>query len=241
VRDYDLSALRYVTNTAAALPVQHILALRDLFPYAHIYSMYGLTECKRCTYLPPTDLARKPTSVGIAIPNTELWLVDDKDCKVGPGVVGQLVIRGATVMKGYWEKPEQTAKKLRPGPLPGEQVLYTGDLCKLDDEGYLYFVGRMDDIIKSRGEKVAPKEIEAILYAMPGVREVAVIGVPDPILGEAPKAFVVVEEGAAFGEKELRRFCQERMESFMVPAHFELRSSPLPKSDNGKIDKKVLT
>lgn len=240
VRDYDLSALRYVTNTAAALPVQHIVALRDLFPQARIYSMYGLTECKRCTYLPPADLERKPTSVGIAIPNTELWLVDDHDRKVGPNVVGQLVIRGATVMKGYWEKPEQTAKKLRPGPLPGEQVLYTGDLCRLDDEGYLYFVGRMDDIIKSRGEKVAPKEIEAVLHSMPGVREVAVIGVPDPILGQAPKAFVVLEEGVTTDEKELRRFCQERMESFMVPASFELRSS-LPKSDNGKIDKKVLS
>ena len=241
IRDYDLSSLRYVTNTAAALPVQHILALRELFPRARIYSMYGLTECKRCTYLPPADLERKPTSVGIAIPNTELWLVDENDRKVGPNVVGQLVIRGATVMKGYWEKPEATARKLRPGPVPGEQLLYTGDLCKLDDEGYLYFVGRMDDIIKSRGEKVAPKEIEAVLYSMPGVRECAVIGVPDPILGEAPKAFVVFEDGSNVpSEQELRRFCQERMESFMVPASFEVRAS-LPKSDNGKIDKKVLS
>ena len=116
--------------------------LQDLFPQARIYSMYGLTECKRCTYLPPEDLDRKPTSVGIAIPNTELWIVDEHDRRVGPDVVGQLVIRGATVMKGYWEKPEATARKLKPGPLPGEQVLYTGDFCRLDDEGYLYFVGR---------------------------------------------------------------------------------------------------
>jgi amino acid adenylation domain-containing protein len=237
---FDFSRIRAVTNTAAALPVKHITALQRIFPRARIFSMYGLTECKRCTYLPPEDLARKPDSVGIAIPNTELWLVDENDARVGPGVVGQLVIRGATVMKGYWEKPEQTAKKLRPGPLPGEQVLYTGDLCRLDEEGYLYFVGRMDDIIKSRGEKVAPKEIEAVLYSMPGVRECAVIGVPDPVLGQAPKAFVVVEPGAAISEQELRRFCQERLESFMVPAVFELRSS-LPKSDNGKIDKKVLS
>lgn len=239
VRDFDLSSIRYVTNTAAALPPKHIRALRELFPQAKVFSMYGLTECKRCTYLPPADVDRKPASVGIAIPNTELWIVDEDDRKVGPNVVGQLVIRGATVMKGYWEKPDETAKKLRPGPLPGEQVLYTGDLCRLDDEGYLYFVGRMDDIIKSRGEKVAPKEIEAVLYAMPGVVEAAVIGVPDPVLGEAPVAFLVLEDGRTATESELRRFCQERLESFMVPARFELRPA-LPKSDNGKIDRKAL-
>ncbi|MHB8877707.1 MAG: class I adenylate-forming enzyme family protein, partial [Myxococcaceae bacterium] len=150
---FDLSRVRYITNTAAALPVKHVQMLRRIFPNARIYSMYGLTECKRCTWLPPEDLDRKPESVGIAIPNTELWLVDDQDRKVGPGEVGQLVMRGATVMRGYWDKPEATAKKLRPGPLPGELVLYTGDYCRLDEEGYLYFVGRMDDIIKSRGEK----------------------------------------------------------------------------------------
>ena len=145
--------------------------------------MYGLTECKRCTYLPPEDIDRKPDSVGIAIPNTELWIVDEDGQQLGPGEVGQLVIRGATVMKGYWEKPEATAKKLKPGPLPGEQVLYTGDFCRLDEEGYLYFVGRMDDIIKSRGEKVAPKEVENALVNIPGVREAAVIGVPDDCSG----------------------------------------------------------
>ena len=104
----------------------------------------------------------KTRSVGIAIPNTEMWIVDENDKRVGPGVVGQLVIRGATVMRGYWGKPEATARKLKPGPLPGEQVLYTGDYCRIDEEGYLYFVGRSDDIIKSRGEKVAPKEVEAV-------------------------------------------------------------------------------
>jgi len=111
---YDFSRIRYVTNTAAALPVKHITMLKGLFPRARIYSMYGLTECKRCTYLPPEDLDRKPTSVGIAIPNTELWIVDETGRRLGPGEVGQLVIRGATVMAGYWGKPEETAKKLRP-------------------------------------------------------------------------------------------------------------------------------
>ncbi len=233
---YDFSAIRYATNTAAALPVKHITMLRDLFPTARIYSMYGLTECKRCTYLPPADLARKPESVGIAIPNTELWIVDDQDRKLGADEVGQLVIRGATVMKGYWEKPEATAKKLRPGPIPGEQVLYTGDLCRLDAEGYLYFVGRMDDIIKSRGEKVAPKEVEAAITNIKGVREVAVIGVPDDLLGQAVKAFVVLDPGVVLDDKMIQRECQGRLESFMVPKYVEIIAE-LPKTTTGKIKK----
>ncbi len=233
---YDFSAVRYVTNTAAALPVKHILALREIFPRAQIFSMYGLTECKRCTYLPPEDLARKPTSVGVAIPNTEIWVVDEQDRRLGPGEVGQLVVRGATVMRGYWDKPEATAKKLRPGPLPGELVLYTGDYCKFDDEGYLYFVGRMDDIIKSRGEKVAPKEVEAAVVAIAGVREAAVVGVDDPVLGQAIKAFVVLEEGVTLTEKEVQRECQKRLENFMVPKHVVFVPD-LPKTDTGKIKK----
>jgi amino acid adenylation domain-containing protein len=236
LKDYDLSKIRYVTNTAAALPVKHILMLRDIFPAARIYSMYGLTECKRCTYLPPKDIDRKPSSVGIAIPNTEMWIVDEDGNEVAPSTVGQLVIRGATVMKGYWEKPEATAKKLKPGPLPGEQVLYTGDFCKMDEEGYLYFVGRMDDIIKSRGEKVAPKEVESMLMNIPGVKEAAVIGVPDDILGQAVKAFVVLEEGITFSEKQLQKECQSRLENFMVPKHIVTVPS-LPKTDTGKIKK----
>jgi amino acid adenylation domain-containing protein len=237
--DHDLSRVRYVTNTAAALPVKHITMLQRLFPGARVFSMYGLTECKRCTYLPPEDLDRKPTSVGIAIPNTELWLVDDDDRRLGPNQVGQLVIRGATVMRGYWEKPGASAEKLRPGPLPGESVLYTGDYCRLDEEGYLYFVGRMDSIIKSRGEKVAPKEIEMVLMNLAGVKEAAVIGVPDEILGEAPKAFVVLEEGAHLDERELRAACQAALEPFMVPKYFELIAE-LPKTTTGKITKRGL-
>jgi len=236
LKDYDFSKIRYATNTAAALPVKHITLLRDLFPKARIYSMYGLTECKRCTYLPPEDIDRKPTSVGIAIPNTELWLVDEEGNKLGPNQVGELVIRGATVMRGYWEKPEATAKKLKPGPLPGERVLYTGDLCRLDDEGYLYFVGRMDDIIKSRGEKVAPKEVESALMNVQGVKEAAVIGVPDDILGQAVKAFVVLEQGVSMSEKELQKECQKRLESFMVPKVIAFVPD-LPKTTTGKIKK----
>jgi amino acid adenylation domain-containing protein len=236
IRDFDLSRIRYVTNTAAALAEKHIRALQSLFPEAAIYSMYGLTECKRCTYLPPQMLDEKITSVGIAIPNTELWLVDENDNKLGPGKVGQLVIRGATVMKGYWEKPDETAKKLRPGPIPGEEVLYTGDLCRLDEDGYLYFVGRMDDIIKSRGEKVAPKEVEAAIYNISGVKECAVVGVDDPLLGQAVKAFVVLENGASLNEKQVILECQGRLESFMVPKHVAFVAE-LPKTTTGKIKK----
>ena len=233
---YDFSKIRFVTNTAAALAPKHIDMLRRVFARAKIFSMYGLTECQRCTFVPPDDLARKPLSVGIAIPNTELWIVNADNKRVGPNVVGQLVIRGATVMRGYWEKPADTEQKLKPGPLPGELVLYTGDYCQLDEEGYLYFVGRMDDIIKSRGEKVAPKAIETVIVNMPGVKEAAVIGVPDPILGQAIRAFVVLEEGASVLARDVQVECQRRLESFMVPRTVELVAS-LPRTSTGKIKK----
>jgi len=236
---YDLGSIRYVTNTAAALTVKQIRLLQGLFPNARIYSMYGLTECKRCTYLPPEDLDRKPLSVGIAIPNTELWIVDEEGNRLGPNEIGQLVIRGATVMKGYWEKPSDTARRLRPGPIPGEHVLYTGDLCKIDEDGYLYFVGRMDDVIKSRGEKVSPREIETVIGEVPGVKEVAVIGVPDELLGEAPKAFVVLERGTTINERDLRAECIRKLEGFMVPKAFQIVAE-LPRTLTGKVQKSGL-
>ncbi len=236
----DFSRLRFVTNTAAALSLKHIRMLKELFPHSRIYSMYGLTECKRCTYLPPEDLERKPTSVGIPIPNTEVWVVDENGQRLEPGQIGQLVVRGATVMRGYWEKPEATAERLKPGPLQGELVLYTGDLCRLDEEGYVYFVARMDDIIKSRGEKVAPKEVESTLMNIPGVKESAVIGVPDPTLGQAVKAFVVLEQGATLTEKDLQRECLRSLEPYAVPRYIELVPS-LPKTSTGKIKKTDLS
>jgi amino acid adenylation domain-containing protein len=239
LREVDLSRVRYVTNTAAALSARHVAFLRSSFKNAQIYSMYGLTECKRVSYLPPADIDRKPTSVGIPIPNTEVWVVDAEGKRLGPGNVGELVVRGSTVMRGYWGKPGETAKKLRPGPLPGEQVLHTGDLVMIDDEGYLHFIARMDDIIKSRGEKVAPKEVENALAAIPGVKEAAVVGVPDPILGHALKAFVVLEKGSSLRDRDVIRGCQERLESFMVPKYVVFVPD-LPKSENGKIVKEGL-
>ena len=226
--------LRYITNTAAALPPAHILRLAEMFPTTRIYSMYGVTECKRCTYLPPEQLRQRTGSVGKAIPNSEAWIVDEKGLPVGPGVVGELVIRGGHVMKGYWENPEATDKALRPGVLPCEKVLYTGDLFRMDDEGYLYFVARKDDIIKTRGEKVSPKEVENVIYQIPGVAEVAVVGVPDAILGMAIKAVVVLVAGAELGEREIIRHCAANLEDFMVPKSVEFRRE-LPMTGSGKI------
>ena len=152
--------------------------------------MYGLTECKRTTYLPPEQLDARPTSVGIPIPGTEVWLEGESGNVLGPGEVGELMIRGAHVMQGYWNDAETTAQRLRPGRWPWERVLASGDLFRSDDEGYLYFVGRRDDLIKSGGEKVVPREIEDLLHSAPGVREAAVIGVPDRLLGHAVHAHV---------------------------------------------------
>jgi long-chain acyl-CoA synthetase len=231
--------LRYLTSTAAALPPAHIVRLQQMFPQARMFSMYGLTECKRCTYLPPAELERRPASVGIAIPGTEAYVVDDAGNRVAPGVVGELVIRGAHVFKGYWDNPEETAKKLRPGPYPWESVLYTGDLFKTDEEGFLYFVGRKDDIIKTLGEKVSPKEVETAIYTLQGVREVAVVGVPDAMLGSAIKAIVVADPQAALSGRDVIAHCARRLESYMVPTLVELRDD-LPKTANGKIDRKAL-
>jgi amino acid adenylation domain-containing protein len=236
LREYDFTGVRYVTNTAAALPLKHIRFLRETFPNARLYSMYGLTECKRVSYLPPQDIERKPMSVGIAIPNTVVSVVDAHGSPLPPGEVGEIVVRGATVMRGYWQKPEATAKKLAPGPFPGEMVLRTGDLGRLDDEGYLYFVGRMDDIIKSRGEKVAPREVENALVNLPGIKEAAVIGVPDELLGQAIKAFLVLEKDVDLTERDVRRHCQASLESFMVPKYFQIVDD-LPRTSTGKIDK----
>ncbi len=226
--------LRYITNTAAALPPAHIERLQELFPTTRIYSMYGLTECKRCTYLPPDQLKQRPGSVGKAIPNTEAYVVGDDGERLEAGQVGELVIRGAHVMKGYWENPEATDRMLRPGPHPWEKVLHTGDLFRADEEGFLYFVGRKDDIIKTRGEKVSPKEVENVLYALPGVREAAVIAVPDPVLGASIRAVVVLAEEGCLTEREVLAHCARQLEDFMVPRSVEFRRE-LPKTDTGKI------
>lgn len=231
---FDLASLRMITNTAAALSEEHIRRLRALFPQATLFSMYGLTECKRVTYLPPEQLDIRPTSVGRGMPNEEVWLVDDVGQRLPNGNTGELVIRGSNVMRGYWENPSETAKRLKAGPNPGELVLYSGDLFRTDDEGWLYFVARRDDIIKSRGEKVSPREVENAIYSLEGVLEAVVIGVADELLGEAIKAYVVQKEGFALTEREVIRHCLGRLENFMAPKYVEFVLE-LPKTDTGKI------
>jgi amino acid adenylation domain-containing protein len=232
-------SVRLVTNTAAALPSEFIARLQCVFPNASIFAMYGLTECKRVSYLPPELLAAKPGSVGKAIPGTEVYLRSEAGASVEAGEHGILHVRGPHLMRGYWNRPEDTAWMLREGDHPGEQVLYTGDWFRMDEEGYLYFVGRSDDIIKSRGEKVSPAEVENALYAVPGVREAAVVGVPDAMLGEAVRAFVVFEPLAGLDERKLRAALQARLEPFMVPSTFVMMAE-LPKGENGKIARRAL-
>jgi long-chain acyl-CoA synthetase len=236
---YSLPALRYITSAAAALPVDHIRKLRAYFPGVKIFSMYGLTECKRVSYLPPDQLDVRPASVGRAIPNEEVYIVDEQGHEVPPHIVGELVVRGSHVMSGYWDRPEETARALRPGRFPGERVLYTGDLFKKDDEGYLYFVARKDDIIKTRGQKVSPREVEEVLASIDGVIEAAVVGVPDPMLHQAIKAVVTLRAGAALNETDILRHCSQQLDDFMMPKIVEIRSQ-LPKTANGKIDKAEL-
>ena len=231
---FDLSSLRYLSNTAAALPPSHISQLRQKFSWATLYSMYGLTETKRTLFLPPDQLDKRPGSVGIAIPGTEVWVEGEAGCRLERGGIGELVVRGRHVMRGYWDAPEATAKRFRPGPIPGERLCYTGDLFRMDDEGFLYFVGRKDDIIKSRGEKVAPKEVENVLHMLPGVTA-AVIGIPDPLMGEAVKAFVVTS-GPTFTEAQVIAHCRMHLEDFMIPKVVEFRDE-LPTTESGKIHK----
>jgi acyl-coenzyme A synthetase/AMP-(fatty) acid ligase len=165
-------------------------------------------------------------------------VADETGARLPPGSTGELVVRGRHVMRGYWEDETMTAQRYRPGPMPGERLCFTGDLFRMDEEGYFYFVGRKDDIIKSRGEKVAPKEVEAALYRLPGVIEAAVVGVPDPALGEAVKAVVSADRGR-LSEAEILAYCRANLEDFMVPQQVEIRSE-LPKTPSGKIDKKAL-
>jgi len=232
--------LRYITNTAAVLPTERIRQLRDAFPNAKIFSMYGLTECKRVSYLPPDQIDVRPGSVGRGMPNEEVYIVDDHGARVAPGVVGELVVRGSNVMKGYWELPDETARMLKPGPLPNEMVLYTGDLFRADDEGYLYFVGRKDDIIKTRGEKVSPREVEEVLHRLDGVAEAAVIGIPHEVLGQSIKAVVRLRPGVALTRHDVLRHCAAHLEDFMVPQVVEFRDV-MPQTTTGKISKRELS
>ena len=235
-----LPSVRRFTNTAAHLPDEYVPKLLEMAPDALIFKMYGLTECKRVCYLEPELVLAKPMSVGKAIPGTETFVLGDDGRPAAPGETGVLHVRGPHVMMGYWNLPEETARMLVAGRYPGERMLCTHDFFKTDDEGFLFFVGRSDDIIKSRGEKVAPVEVENALAAIPGVREAAVIGVPDELLGQAVRAYVVLDDGVEMDDRAFRRHCMARLEAFMVPRDVVFLDV-LPKTESGKVRKKSLT
>jgi long-chain acyl-CoA synthetase len=235
----SFDCIKKVTNTAAALPSEFIPDLKKIFPQALIFKMYGLTECKRVCYLEPELVDIKTGSVGKAIPGTEVFLLSPEGNPVAPGEKGILHIRGPHVMLGYWHKEELSKEMLRQGSLPGERILCSNDWFKMDEEGFLYFLGRTDDIIKTRGEKVSPAEIENIIYKIPGIREVAVIGIPDEIMGEKIIVYVTTHGQAEIGEKEILKECMSRLELFMIPQRV-IFLDEMPKSSNSKIDKKEL-
>lgn len=235
---FDLSSLGSITNTAAALPASHIFALRARFPQARLFSMYGLTETKRTLYLPPEELERRPTSVGKAIPGTEVWLEDEDGSRLPHGSTGELIARGRHVMRGYWNDPLLTGQRFREADDPAQRACKTGDVFRSDQEGFYYFIARKDEIIKTRGEKVAPLEVERVLYALDGVAEAAVAGVPDPILGEAVKAWIVRAD-PALDQATVLRHCREYLEDFMMPRWIEFCDT-LPRTASGKISKKAL-
>ena len=201
--------------------------------------MYGQTECQRVSYLPPDCIDARPTSVGIPIPGTRAWIVDEKGREVGDGVVGELVVSGPHVMQGYWNQPAESAKALRRDGATGACVLYTNDLFTRDAEGFLYFVDRKDDIIKTRGEKVAPRQVEEVIATLPEVAEVVVYGVPHDLLGEAVVASVAVVPGAGLTASGVQCHCLAHLEPFMVPHRVHI-GAQLPATANGKISRRDL-
>lgn len=228
-----------VTNTAAALADSSSTRLRAIFPNALIYKMYGLTECKRVSYLEPALAEARPGSVGKAIPGTEVYLLNADGSGTPAGETGILHVRGPHVMLGYWNRPDLSETMLRPGRLPGERVLCTQDQFRMDSDGFLYFVGRSDEIIKTRGEKVSPVEVENAMLSIAGIREVAVVGVADDLLGQAIRAYVVLEADTSLSTGQIRAKCITCLENFMVPQQIML-CGDLPKTSTGKVSKTAL-
>ncbi len=233
--------LRYITNTGGAMPQTVLKVLRQALPSTRIFLMYGLTEAFRSTYLPPEEVDRRPTSMGKAIPDNEILVLNEDGKPCGPGEIGELVHRGSTVSMGYWGNPEATAKVLKPNPLLPpelgncERVCYSGDLVKTDEEGFLYYVGRRDTMIKSSGFRISPTEVEEVLFQTGKIRQAAVIGIPDEILGQSIKAFLVPKNKDQLDCDYILEFCSAKMPRHMVPKHLELLGE-LPKTSSGKVD-----
>jgi len=238
IAEYDFSTLRYLTSAGAALPVGHLRRLRRLVPSAKIFNMYGLTECVRVCYLSGVELDERPGSVGRPMPNCEVHIVDVEGREVTPGECGELTIRGGNVMQGYWNTPALSSQVFRSEAYAPSRWLYSGDFFRTDEDGYLYFLGRKDDMIKTRGERVSPKEIEDAVCELEGVVEAAAIGVPDDILGQAIKLFVV-DGKASLQAREILRHCARLLDPLMVPKYVEIVTA-LPKTDRGKINRREL-
>jgi acyl-CoA ligase (AMP-forming) (exosortase A-associated) len=235
--------LRYVTNSGGAMPGATLAALRAALPRAQVFLMYGLTEAFRSTYLPPSELDRRPDSIGRAIPNAEVMVVRPDGTPCAPGEPGELVHRGALVSLGYWNDPVKTAERFRPAPgqdpaLPlTEMAVWSGDTVRRDEEGFLYFVSRTDELIKVSGYRISPTEVEEIVYGTGLVEEAVAFGVPHPELGQAVVLAAVAPEADA---ARLLKECQRRMPAYMVPAHIALQAQAFPRNPNGKIDRKSL-
>lgn len=241
--------LRFITNSGGAMPVVTVKALQDALPRTKIFLMYGLTEAFRSTYLPPGEVARRPDSIGRAIPNAEVLVVRPDGTLCEADEPGELVHRGALVALGYWNDPARTAQRFRPAPgqdpalpLP-ELAVWSGDTVRRDGDGFLYFIGRVDEMIKVSGYRISPTEVESVLHASGLVSEVAVFGIDDATLGQAIVAVVVpvaVADPQTVDRAALLAECKRRLPAYMVPAHIVLRPDALPRNPNGKIDRNLL-
>ncbi|MBT0960582.1 acyl-CoA ligase (AMP-forming), exosortase A system-associated [Denitromonas iodatirespirans] len=238
--------LRYITNSGGHMPANVLAALRARLPTMKPYLMYGLTEAFRSTYLPPAELDRRPGSMGKAIPNAQVLVVREDGTECEPGEPGELVHRGVHVSLGYWNDLEKTAERFRPAPgqpagLPmAEIAVWSGDTVKRDEEGFLYFVGRRDEMIKTSGYRVSPTEVEEVVYTTEAAAEAAAIGVPHPVLGQAIVLVVFTPAAPAHAPETILATCRERLPGFMVPVRVLVHETPLPRNPNGKIDRKQL-
>jgi long-chain acyl-CoA synthetase len=234
VRDYDISSIKVCSSGSAPLPVEALKKFEELTG-GKISEGYGLTEASPVTHANPFSGKRKVGSIGLPRPDTDAKIVDletgEKD--LPPGEEGELCIRGPQVMKGYWNRPEDSARSIRDG------WLYTGDIAKMDEEGYFYIVDRKKDMIICGGYNVYPREVEEALYLNPKILEASVLGVPDPYRGETVKAFIVLKPGQKATAEEIIEFCRQNLARFKVPTLVEFRNE-LPKSHVGKVLKKVL-
>ena len=243
--------LRYWANTGGRMPRATLERLRHLVPGAQPYLMYGLTEAFRSTYLPPAEVDRKPDSIGRAIPNAEVRVLREDGSECAVDEPGELVHRGPLVALGYWNRPEETARRFKPWPsallpaggdwLAPERAVYSGDTVRRDAEGFLYFVGRRDEMMKTSGYRVSPTEVEEALYASGLVAEALVYAVPDEVLGSAICAAVLASRNASGHTDEdsaaVLAHCREHLPAFMLPKALNWVDQPLPRSPNGKLDR----